>query len=111
MRVGWTPLLCVAEELVCDGVIHCPPGSQLDDEFCRDKQILAAANWERIANDFLLKFTGKSRSGNLLPAIESEETKWLNQFKKNANTLTAVTEEESDDGKMCYIVVSYLTEC
>lgn len=82
ITVGWTPFICVAKELMCDGVVHCPSGGPLGDEnplFC--KQSLSSTNWERIATDFLKKITGKTKPGSLIPALQKENNKWTGNWK------------------------------
>lgn len=37
LKVGWTPITCISEELVCDGIVNCPRGGNGDEDpqLCR----------------------------------------------------------------------------
>lgn len=82
--------MCVAEELVCDGVIHCPPTTSAtlatptdeDEAMCKERKVLTHSSWEKIAAEFFKKFTGKSKP-SLIPAINNDDE--IGWFRKDNN--------------------------
>ncbi|KAB0795285.1 hypothetical protein PPYR_12124 [Photinus pyralis] len=60
MRIGWKPMLCISEELVCDGNLNCPKGSSRSDEdpvLCKSFS-LDRSSWKRVAEGVI----GKNKS-------------------------------------------------
>ncbi|KAF5272143.1 hypothetical protein FQA39_LY01225 [Lamprigera yunnana] len=55
MRIGWKPMLCISEQLVCDGNLNCPKGSTRSDEdekLCKN-HFLDHSSWKSIAEDVI----------------------------------------------------------
>ncbi|KAF5283177.1 hypothetical protein FQR65_LT02689 [Abscondita terminalis] len=76
MRIGWKPMLCISEQLVCDGNHNCPKGSSRSDEdetLCKS-HLLGHNSWKDLAEEVIKK----------LPT-DIVNNKWLPKEKLNSS--------------------------
>ncbi|XP_044733656.1 uncharacterized protein LOC123296259 [Chrysoperla carnea] len=81
MSVGYKPLMCVAEELVCDGIQHCPRGEAQSDEdstMCHDRAV-QHQSWEYIAHEWIKKLSTNKKNSNNLPAGAIQGNRWIHR--------------------------------
>lgn len=77
MRIGWKPMLCISEELMCDGNLNCPKGSSRSDEdpvLCKTAS-LHRKSWKNLSEDIILKLP---KDNNLLAKKNSTESENAN---------------------------------
>lgn len=72
MKIGWEPILCVSDYLICNGNHDCPRGAQISDEdetLCKSR-LLAQSSWEQLAVEIFRK---------LKPPPGFIDDKWLQE--------------------------------
>lgn len=55
MNIGWDPLLCISDQLLCDGITHCPKNSLYSDEdekLCKNHK----DKWQKFATNIIKHF-------------------------------------------------------
>lgn len=88
LKIGWDPILCVSDALVCDGIYNCPKGSLTSDEdekLCRN-HIRTHTSWEQLAvkifkklqppDIFAGKWTNKKAPLEIVTTPVNNDTLW-----------------------------------
>lgn len=76
LKIGWDPLLCISDSLVCDGNQNCPKfslSSDEDEQLCKISSDGSDPRWKQLALDLFKKFKpppGNSRKDNLIETLE-----------------------------------------
>lgn len=75
MRIGWKPVLCISELLVCDGNPNCPKGASTSDEdevLCKS-HLAVHGSWQDLAEDIMKKLPAGIMKNNVLDKQDNPE--------------------------------------
>jgi hypothetical protein len=108
MRIGWDPMMCVADTLTCNGFPNCPKSSTTsdeDDKLCK-KSFFAPTSLEQLAVELFKKWKPPELANNkwLHEKLEQQATShppkrtffswrdWKDETKPESTTTTTTTQ-------------------
>ncbi|KAK5645327.1 hypothetical protein RI129_006627 [Pyrocoelia pectoralis] len=99
MRIGWKPMLCISDELMCDGNLNCPKGSSRSDEdpvLCKTV-LLGRNSWKNLTEDIILNLTKNTVNNNLLAKKNSTDLMSFMDVKSYEVALTNPDHHDAAD--------------